>query len=108
MKKIIIALIAISSFQAFASDCNIRIERIGNASADIKYKNQVITQAGEEFGFIRNYSEVLNLEECIELAKKEANFITNHESVTRAKSQVTVKHSALPDGAYKFEVKSKR
>jgi hypothetical protein len=106
MKKFIVALLAVSSFQVFASDCNIRIERVGTASSDIKYKNQVMTKAGEEFGFIRNYSEKLSLEDCIEFANQEAQWITNHESVIQAKSQVSVKHKSLAAGAYKFEVKS--
>lgn len=108
MRKLLITVLALSSFSIFASECSIRIEREGIATADIKYKNEVITKKGQEFGFIRNYSEELGLEECIDFAKKEANWITNHESVTSGISKVVVRHELLTEGPYSFEVKAQQ
>lgn len=106
MKKLLVLVLALSSLSIFASECSVRIEREGIAAADIKYKNEVITKKGQEFGFIRNYSEELGLEECIDFAKKEANWITNHESVTSGISKVVVRHELLTEGPYTFEVKA--
>lgn len=106
MKKLIIALIAISSFSLFASECNIKIERNGTATDDIRYKNEVITKKGENFGFIRHYNEDLNLQECIDFANKEATWITNHHSVSSGISKISISHEDLSDGVLSFEMKA--
>jgi len=108
MKKIIFAMAILSTFSAWAETCQIRIERDGIASQDILHRGEVMVEKGANFGFVRNLKEDISLDECIKFANEEGERLTNHDSVVKAKSKITIRHASLGGSPLNLELKQSK
>ena len=104
MKKILVAILTFSAFSVWAENCHIRIEREGMASRDLLHQGQVVMSKGAQFVFIKNLKEELSLDECIKLANDEGARVTNHESITKAKSKLAIQHPSLIESPLELEI----
>ncbi len=104
MKKVLVAILTIGAFSVWAETCQIRIERDGIASRDLLHQGQVMMNKGAQFIFIKNLKEEVTLDECIKLANDEGARLTNHESVTKAKSKLIIQHPSLVESPLELEV----
>jgi hypothetical protein len=104
VKKVLLAILILGAFSAWSETCHIRIEREGMASRDLLHQGQVMMSKGAQFIFIKNIKEEVSLDECIKLANDEGARLTNHESITKAKSKLVIQHPSLVESPLELEV----
>ncbi len=108
MKKALLALAILVTFSAWGEDCHITINRDGMASQDILHRGEVVLKKGSHFEFVKNLKENISLDECVKLANEEGERLTNHKSVVKANSKITVQHISLAGSPLNLELKQSK